>query len=331
MASRSSSDYSIAWICALAVEMTAARAMLHEEHGKPPDQASSDDNTYCLGRIGSYNIVITCLPSGVYGVSSAAVVGTRIRQTFRNLKYALMVGIGGGAPHEGVDIRLGDVVVSKPGRGSGGIIQFDMGKEHGNGLFERVGSLNQPPEELLKALAYLEAEHLISGSRIPELLDLAYDRYPQLASTFSYPGQDNDVLFDFEYNHCGPLPTCKSCDRSKLVQRPPRHKTSPRVFQGLIASGNQVMKHGATRERLREELGVICFEMEAAGLMNILPCLVIRGICDYADSHKNKQWQPYAAMTAAAFASEVLQTLPSQSNQAFIKSVEIAFGKEGKH
>jgi nucleoside phosphorylase len=53
--------------------------------------------------------------------------------------------------------------------------------------------------------------------------------------------------------------------------------------------------------------------MEAAGLMDNFPCLVIRGICDYADSHKNKQWQGYAAATAAAYAKELLSMIhPSQ-------------------
>jgi nucleoside phosphorylase len=46
--------------------------------------------------------------------------------------------------------------------------------------------------------------------------------------------------------------------------------------------------------------------MEAAGLMNSFPCLVIRGICDYADSHKDDLWQRYAAATAAAYAKELL-------------------------
>ena len=65
-----------------------------------------------------------------------------------------------------------------------------------------------------------------------------------------------------------------------------------------MASGNQVMKHGGTRDRFARDLGILCFEMEAAGLMDYFPCLVIRGICDYyADSHKNKQWQEYAAET----------------------------------
>jgi nucleoside phosphorylase len=61
-------------------------------------------------------------------------------------------------------------------------------------------------------------------------------------------------------------------------------------------------------ERLPEEVRNKCFciEMEAAGLMNSFPCIVIRGICDYGDAHKNNMWQRYAAATAAAFAKEFL-------------------------
>ncbi|KAL2823549.1 nucleoside phosphorylase domain-containing protein [Aspergillus cavernicola] len=294
------SEYSIGWICALPLEMTAARAMLDGEHAKPADQNPNDCNSYCLGHLGPYNVVIACLPAGAYGVTSAAVVGTQMLQTFQCLKFGLMVGIGGGAPSEDADVRLGDVVVSKPGRSSGGVIQFDFGKEYGNGLFQRVGSLNRPPGALLTTLAFLETEHLMKGNRIPDLLDSAYSRFPNLVPVFSHQGQENDLLFTADYDHNETASSCQKCDQSRLSPRSPRTDTHPVVFQGLIASGNQVMKHGATRERLGRELGVICFEMEAAGLMNILPCLVIRGICDYADSHKNKRWQPYAAMTAAA-------------------------------
>ena len=82
------------------------------------------------------------------------------------------------------------------------------------------------------------------------------------------------------------------------------------VHYGTIASGNQVMKDAAERDRVSAELGgVLCFEMEAAGLMNNFPCLVIRGISDYADTHKNYQWQAYAAGTAAAYAKEVLSAI----------------------
>ena len=89
------------------------------------------------------------------------------------------------------------------------------------------------------------------------------------------------------------------------MPRTSREDSTPEIHYGNIASGNQVMKHGATRDRIAKDENVICFEMEAAGLVNDFPCLVIRGICDYADSHKNKRWQPIAAATAAAFGRDI--------------------------
>ncbi|KAE8341670.1 hypothetical protein BDV24DRAFT_163215 [Aspergillus arachidicola] len=70
------------------------------------------------------------------------------------------------------------------------------------------------------------------------------------------------------------------------------------------------MRDAVTREKLRKKHGVLCFEMEAAGLSNSFPCLVVRGICDYSDSHKNKRWQPYAATVSATFTKELLQFIP---------------------
>src|SRR6201999_1636519 len=104
---------------------------------------------------------------------------------------------------------------------------------------------------------------------------------------------------------------CPFCDRSQVVTRKPHDML---VHYGLIASGNQVIKDAAFRDKINKRLGgnVLCFEMEAAGLMNDFPCLVIRGICDYADSHKNKDWQEHAAAVAAAFAKEFLSVMPAQ-------------------
>ena len=99
---------------------------------------------------------------------------------------------------------------------------------------------------------------------------------------------------------------CPNCDKARLVRRNPRRTNDPVIHYGIIASADRVMRHGITREKLREKYGVLCFEMEAAGLMNDFPCLVIRGICDYSDTHKHKVWQRYAAATAAAYAKELL-------------------------
>ena len=100
--------------------------------------------------------------------------------------------------------------------------------------------------------------------------------------------------------------SCKRCDRKMIIARSPRASNEPVVHYGLIASGNQLMKDAVIRDRLAAEKDVLCFEMEAAGLMNHFPCLVIRGICDYSDSHKNKEWQGYAAMIGAAYAKDLL-------------------------
>jgi nucleoside phosphorylase len=216
-----------------------------------------------------------------------------------------MVGIGGGVPSPTVDIRLGDIVVSTPYMTHGGVVQYDFGKSKPDG-FERKGVLNAPPTVLLNALSVVKARRLAGDSRILQNLSaldglLAFDR--------GTAGCDD--LFEASYTHHGG-DSCKECNRSRLVQRYTRHP-DPVVHFGTIASGNQVMRDGLVRDRVSSELdGVLCFEMEAAGLMNSFPCLVIRGISDYADSHKNKRWQGYAAAAAAAFTKEILSIIPTE-------------------
>jgi nucleoside phosphorylase len=300
-------DYTVGWICALPTEMAAAVGMLDSRHDPLP-QHSHDDNNYTLGSIGAHNVVIACLP--VTGTNSAAIVATRMLSTFTSVRFGLMVGIGGGAPSPKVDIRLGDVVVSKPGVRSGGVIQYDFGKTIQDGKFVHTGSLNRPPDVLLNAVASLQARHMMEDPELPKYLSQSISNHPRLRKNFIYQGAENDTLFAAEYNHEGDDTECTDCDISRSTPRPPRDETDPEIHYGVIASGNQVMRDGSTREKVRKQQNILCFEMEAAGLMDNFPCLVIRGICDYADSHKNKRWQPYAAATAAAYAKELLYIIP---------------------
>jgi nucleoside phosphorylase len=83
------------------------------------------------------------------------------------------------------------------------------------------------------------------------------------------------------------------------------------------------MKDALIRDRLAAEKDILCFEMEAAGLMDHFPCLVIRGICDYSDTHKNKDWQGYAAMAAAAYAKDLLCRIPANKVEAEKKISEL--------
>jgi nucleoside phosphorylase len=303
-------NYTVGWICALPIEMAAATAMLDDRH-EPLPRPSHDHNIYTFGRVGSHNVVLACLPAGVPGTTSAAVVATRMLSTFTAIKFSLMVGVGGGVPNPVSDIRLGDVVISKPSGTSGGVIQYDFGKTVQEGRFVQTGLLNKPPSVLLHAVASLETKRILEGVGLRVHLAEMPLKFPHLRTAASYPGAEHDRLFEAWYDHQSDDRTCASCDTGRLVTRPARNGIEPTIHYGLIASGNQVMRHGVTRERLRGELDVLCFEMEAAGLMDDSPCLVIRGICDYADSHKNKEWQPYAAAAAAACAKELLLTIPA--------------------
>jgi len=257
--------------------MAAARATL-DEHHNPLQQNPRDHNTYTLGRIGRHNVVLACLPTGVIGTLSAARVANQMQQTFEGIRFGLMVGIGGGVPSKGNDIRLGDIVVSKPAGQSGGVIQYDFGKTMQEGQFKQTGSLNRPPDVLLTALANLESKHIMEGHELVKDLSEMLRRYPKMASQFARPDIQHDLLYDAEYDHIIEYATCSQCNIGKLMDRKPRPSEDPIIHYGLIASGDQVMRHGATRERLRKKLNVLCFEMEAAGLMDDFPCLVVRGM-----------------------------------------------------
>jgi nucleoside phosphorylase len=292
-------EYTVGWVCALPIELAAAQAMLDEIF--QPD--ASDANIYTLGRVGEHNIVMACLPAGQTGTNSAAVAASQMKSAFPSIHFGLMVGIGGGVPSEEADIRLGDVVVGIPNKVHGGVVQYDFGKATPSG-FQRTGFLNAPPRKLLDAVAHLRASHISRRSRLPENFS-TLDCLP----AFAREAAGEDILFEADYSHEGDA-TCGKCNKDKLVARG-RSRREVIIHYGTIASGNQVMRNGTERDRVSTELGgVLCFEMEAAGLMNDFSCLVIRGVCDYADSHKNKTWQPYAAGTAAAYAKEVLLVIP---------------------
>jgi nucleoside phosphorylase len=296
-------DYSVGIICALDVEKAVVEATLDEEHGRV-EKAAGDDNVYTFGRIGAHNVVVACLPAGVMGKVSAAAVAKDMMRSFP-IKVGLMVGICGGVWSERADIRLGDVVVSQPDGQHGGVVQWDYGKIEREGVFRRTGTLDKPPRPLLNAVQSLKARHMLRDSEVSANLAAMLTKYPKLADKFGHQGQEHDELFEASYGHAAGG-TCAECDRSRLCNRPVRIDDHPQIHYGNIASGDQVVKDGPTRDRIAREEGILCFEMEAAGLMDTFPCVVIRGVCDYADSHKNKRWQPYAAATAACYAKELL-------------------------
>lgn len=324
-------DYTVGWICALPTESVAAQELLDEEHDIPAYVAPSDNNVYSLGRIGLHKVVIAVLPRGQYGLSSATAVARDMMATFRNIRIGLMIGIGGGAPTVKHDIRLGDIVVSAPGEAQGGVIQYNFGKAMQEQNFRMTGHLNQPPNLLLAAASAIQTLHERKGHRLNQTINDIMRKNPRLRHKYARPDLGTDRLYLSEVVHPDPNLSCTTTcgdHPSKVVRRHERgeHEDNPAIHYGLIASADVLMKDALVRDRLATENGVLCFEMEAAGLMNHFPCLVIRGICDYADSQKNKDWQGYAAMTAAAYAKELLNRIAPNQVEAERKAVDVLSG-----
>ncbi|KAB8576205.1 hypothetical protein FH972_025733 [Carpinus fangiana] len=280
-------DYNVGWICAIEPELVSARAMLDEIYSTALPKVYADSNDYLFGRIGDNNVVVASLPSG--GIPDYSTANPR-------------------------DIRLGDVVISDPRLDSPSVIQYDLGKIFQGEKWPRShGRLDRPPEEIRNVVANAKSRHRLQQYPLSQILADMITRHSTLSREYEYQGAENDILFRAEYIHTGDNNNCSACDPHMTVSRPHRPSTHPVVHYGTIGSGNQVVKDSVTRDYWKEKEGILCFETEAAGLMDIFRCLVIRGICDYADSHKNKRWQSYAAAVAAAYAKDLLLHLAPPS------------------
>jgi hypothetical protein len=96
-------------------------------------------------------------------------------------------------------------------------------------------------------------------------------------------------------------------DSSQILTAEIKEAQKACIHFGRLACGNQVMKSGLHRDRIARLEGAIGFEMEGAGTWDYLPTIMVKSVCDYADSHKNKDWQEYAAATAAACTKALLE------------------------
>lgn len=335
-------DFEIAIVCALPLEYDAAVLLIDEFWDLNNNQygrADGDKNTYRNGRIGRHNVVLMLLPS----MGTAAVAGSAasLRTSYPAIQIAFLVGICGGSPGT-QDAFLGDVVISD------GVIQYLLGRQYPGGFVTKgmsEGNVHSPNKEIQSLIAYLKTE--------PGRMDLRDDSLTHLKllqsaavkrryrSSYKYPGIAEDKLFAGNYWHrhrydsfcqfcvegeelcdeaaqasCSDL----GCNELYLV---PRAKIEsrcagdegPEIFIGRIGSGDTVMKSGEHRDKIAKKHNIIAFEMEGAGIWNELPTVVIKGICDYSDSHKNKLWQPYAAATAAAVTKAVMERYGLNDNR----------------
>ncbi|KAF3928578.1 hypothetical protein AA313_de0201471 [Arthrobotrys entomopaga] len=307
LATISADEITVAIFCALSCESVAVVHSLDEEFQCRP---KSRAQKYILhfGRIGEHKIVIA-RPTQIGKVSTAQ-LASKISQQFPNVRFALMIGIGAGIPRKR-DIRLGDIAVSIPREGHPGVLEYDFGKSKKNGFIPK-GCLSKPPPILLSADGQLEDDERIGRRPLRKILKKIVNK-----PGYGRPKVD-DILFESTFDHINEGGDCSGCEASsqkKIVYRGPREKETdgPVVHRGLILSGGFVVKNPEDRDRLRRgQDDAICYEMEAAGIMDEIPCLVIRGISDYGDTHKQDAWHCYAAAVAAAYGKAILRRVDGE-------------------
>lgn len=274
-------------------------------------------------------MVIAVLPDGEYRIASAASVAKDMLHSFPNIRIGLLVGIGGSAPSIKHDIQLGDIVVSAPQNGNGGVLQYDFGKTIQDQSFQQTGFLNQPPRLLRTAVSGIQALYKRKGHQLKETIDSILQDNPRLQQEYGRPDANSDRLYKSGIIHEKSCIAVYSDDPSNTVSRIKRteNKDNPAIHYRIIASANQLIKDAIIRDKLATEKDVLYFKMEAAGLINHFHCLVIHGICDYSDSHKNKEWQGYAAITAAAYAKDLLSQIAPSRIEAENKISDVLSGQ----
>ena len=329
---RDQTDFEIAIICALPLEASTVSALFDKQwDNQSYDKVSTDSNAYSTGVIGHHNVVLVHMPN--MGKVAAATAAACLHASFPGIQLALVVGIYGGSPfgnQPSEDVLLGDVIISE------GLVQYDLGRQFPNKIFMRKDTprdnLPRPGPKIRAALAKLQTEQ---GRRWLENKTSEYLAVLRqgLNDMVFYPGVTEDRLFKSTYQHKHHTPlecvicanddggdsvcntviglSCEQikCDEQELV---PRVRLSqpynPVIHFGLVASGDTVMKSGEDRDDIASRDGGIAFEMEGAGVWESFPAsLIIKGVCDYADSHKSKKWQNYAAATAAAVTKGFLE------------------------
>ncbi|CAI0654350.1 unnamed protein product [Colletotrichum noveboracense] len=329
-------DFQVAVICALPLEYDAAVFACDELRNAPGDY-----NAYATGRMGGHDIVLLLLPNmGKVGAASAA---ASLRSSYHGIRLAILTGICGGVPGVGTtnEVFLGDVVISKS------IVQYDLGRKYPSRFKAKDSieeSLGRPSKEVRSLVATFQTIRGLSAlqRRASQILEQVQRRSTDEGHQTLYrrPAATEDRLFESDYLHrhrnssqcgCNESNACESaqaascdvlrCERSHLVSRSSSLETqaSPeqaefgtagrefRVLVGRVGSADTVLKAGLERDRIAGEHDLVAFEMEGAGIWDEIPCIVIKAVCDYADSHKNKEWQHFAAATAASTTKALLE------------------------
>ncbi|KAL7782659.1 nucleoside phosphorylase domain-containing protein [Trichoderma ceciliae] len=288
-------QYTVGIICRLPNELMAIRALFDNKHLRLYN-VQGNDNGYARGNMAGHCVVATCLVYSEDGASEAALTATHLKSSYPSIRFCLFVSTAGGVHSKETDIRLGDVVVGLSIRPYGskiedtrpGVLQYELGEEGDDNRFQPKASMLQPVG-LKCSIAFLNSDPTPPAIKLDKYLRAITDRLSQ----FKHPGQELDV------HH----------------KRVLRTTMTPKIHYGLIASGDRLIEDVTFRNQIAQEHGILCFDKEAAGVINTMDCLIIHGIRDYNDAQNNDIWQNYAAATAAAYAKLLLNNVTRRAKR----------------
>ncbi|KAJ5759002.1 hypothetical protein N7520_006158 [Penicillium odoratum] len=308
-------EFTVGWVTTIRKEYTAARQVLDEEFETTNFVLPRGDrNTYTYGRIGSHYVLITCLESAQYGISSASDAADDMRSSFPMIRLLLIVGIAGGIPTSSNDIRLGDIVVGTE------IVRYVRTATDELEHFTHV----EPPGRALFTGTQGLAVKLDEGLDLHKVLEKTFTKTQKIKDDYQQPRNGIDLLWKADFDHGLSCECLSSADETKLVYRPNRPDYDRiKVHSGRIGSTDKGTRDAGARDDIGNKLGILCSKEEPASPTNTLPCLHIRGICDYADSHNNNVWKGYAAASASIYAKQLLQTIAPEEVWRMNISIDI--------
>ena len=252
--------YTVVWICSQVAVRTAAIRILDDKHGSAMIFPDGDDESCVLGVISGFHVVITGIPQPDDGPeTSAFAIMTRMRASFPNIEFGMLICTGGGVPGNTGNgtIQLGDVVVSRPSDGHSGALLYDAGKARA-GRFECTGFLPEPPESVLTA-----AEELTAKCNKGENSSPLREGIMKVGST-EVSRQECYYLNQYQNQH------------------PSIHRVNskPRIaiHRGTVASGELEIQSAPIRDRLAENYQILSFEMGQPHTFRIFLALLSKGL-----------------------------------------------------
>lgn len=318
-----------------------------DENGDQYGRAIGDTNTYTTGRFGKFDVVLVLLPNTGKVSAASATASLRSSYPALRLVILTGICGGVPSSDAGDEILLGDVIISKTVIQYDYGKQYPDDFAVKDTTEDSLGRPDKNIRSLIAVLETARGRELIekrAADFLEQIQNFPATGIRRKGDTYQYPGTASDKLFEASYRHkhhtslqclCAQCheysdPVCEEsrdqgcdvlgCDdkhsmprqrletKRQLEQQGGSKKAQiPSIFIGRFGSSDKILKSGEHRDWVAKRYGVLAFEMEGAGVWDELPCIIVKGVCNYADSHNNNLWQNFAAATAATVAKSLVE------------------------